>query len=539
MSSPAEYVARKAGIVYTPRHVAERVAEWAIRSADEIVLDPSAGDGEFLKAARARQATLTSRVPARQLFGVEFNRDTARICADRFSREATIIHKDFLTTKPEDFDPRVSVVLGNPPYVRHHFLSNTKLKQAASAVASHGMSRTGNYWAYFVLHALDFLAPGGRLALILPGSIVHGGYSSVVRAALTSRFRHVTAVFVNECIFPGVEEESVILLADGKRFAPEATCDVRIGSQSAESLDLSHAALLRSTRLLRRFEIEAGWVRGLLTKDESDCFQEFAGRVPALGRLATIRIGTVTGANDFFIRDQSDVPLLPRECWQTLVSKTAQLEGIRLLQRDINSLGAQGARLFAAVMNTSTLRSGRARAFIAEGVKLKLHERTKCRDRQPWFSIEIVEPPDAFLTYMNGDSPAIVINEAGVSCTNTIHALYRRGKASIASIAAGFLTTVAQLGAELEGRSYGGGVLKLEPSEAARIPIPTHVVDAADIRRLDQCRRTNPSSVRNAADVICCPSAERDELKLLQAALQRLRARRRLRHDTWRRAQTK
>ena len=55
----------------------------------------------------------------------------------------------------------------------------------------------------------------------------------------------------------------------------------------------------------------------------------------------------------------------------------------------------------------------------------------------------------------------------------------------------GWRSPLTKLGAELEGHSLGGGMLKLEPSEAARVPVPMQALKltAGDESKLDQAIR--------------------------------------------------
>ncbi|MGH2707407.1 MAG: SAM-dependent methyltransferase, partial [Actinomycetota bacterium] len=81
-----------------------------------------------------------------------------------------------------------------------------------------------------------------------------------------------------------------------------------------------------------------------------------------------------------------------------------------------------------------------------------------------------------FFTYMNDVAPRLVENRAGVRHLNSIHGVYLREGllglgANLLPLAA--LNTVTLLGAEIVGRSYGGGILKLEPKEADLLPVPS------------------------------------------------------------------
>lgn len=87
----------------------------------------------------------------------------------------------------------------------------------------------------------------------------------------------------------------------------------------------------------------------------------------------------------------------------------------------------------------------------------------------------LVPPADLLLTYMNADTPRLCTNRAGVRHLNSVHGVYLRAEhrdlgRELLSLAS--LNTLTLLGAETVGRSYGGGMLKLEPREADRLPVP-------------------------------------------------------------------
>ena len=89
------------------------------------------------------------------------------------------------------------------------------------------------------------------------------------------------------------------------------------------------------------------------------------------------------------------------------------------------------------------------------------------------------------------------------------------------------------------GRSYGGGLLKLEPREAAVLPVPTPAVVRAHLDELlaavPRCRELlstgQRSTVQNEVDRILAPSLGTDEdaLDEMRVVADTLHARRRAR----------
>ena len=151
---------KQLGAWYTPPDLVSHLAQVTIgrRRRPLTVLDPSCGDGRFLAEARrllGDRATLT---------GVDIDPGAVAVARDALPG-AEIVHGDALGI--EWGDRRFDVVLGNPPF----------LSQMASATTRGGRSRFGggayaDVAAEFLALSMSLLAPGGRLGLVLPQSIL-------------------------------------------------------------------------------------------------------------------------------------------------------------------------------------------------------------------------------------------------------------------------------------------------------------------------------------------------------------------------------
>lgn len=520
-------VRRENGIYYSPEDVATALVKWAVRSADDTIFDPSFGGCIFLRAGVTRLTRLGASNAASLVYGTDWDQEAWGDAVQLFNQGADprqFLQRDFLSVRPDEICGPFQVVVGNPPYVRAHRLSEEALSTARASLPSHvQLSKRASYWAYFVFHTLSFVAPGGRLALILPGTFLRADYASTIRSELTRAFASLTILALDEHLFPDAEEESVLVLAEQFGNGPGI---VHIGNARRDGLVLDDNTKIR-TRQLAHNEVSNNWARGLFDSETLALCNELHSRFDALGSKATIRIGVVTGRNDFFVvnDDIQKKNKIEDSALRPIIPKTAQLRSLWLTDSDMAKL----PRLF--VPPATDLPRGAAR-YIKYGEKIKVHEGYKCSQRSPWYVPLDTKPPDAFLSCMTGETTRLVLNRTEAVCTNTILAVsFQSGfdDTRRTAYAVGTLSTVAQLSAELEGRVSGGGLLKLEPLDARRLIIPPVNLAEKDQIHLDTlCRAGRWNDARLFVDDrLLGLVITQKELNLLTTALDHARTRRR------------
>jgi len=111
-------------------------------------------------------------------------------------------------------------------------------------------------------------------------------------------------------------------------------------------------------------------------------------------------------------------------------------------------------------------------AYVAAGEADGIPTGYKCRIRRNWWQVPSVWIPDGFILRQISTHPRLSANLTGATSTDTVHRVRVRAGVDMASLATAAYNSATFALSEVIGRSYGGGILELEPSEAEELPVP-------------------------------------------------------------------
>ena len=458
----ARKAAKERGAFYTPDSVATALVRWAARRETDRLIDPSCGDGIFL---------------ARHPRSVGVERDAAAVSAARQRAPwAQVHHGDFFEWAQHTTE-RFDGAAGNPPFIRYQTFSGEVRKRALRLCADLGAFFSGltASWAPFLVATASLLRPGGRMAFVVPAAIGHAPYAAPLIDYLVGHFALVRVVAIRRKLFPRLSEDCWLLFADG---AGGSTTEIHFSSlESFQDPDVPTggwvAVPIDEWRRVWNLRLRPY----LLSPQERSVYQAVARRSDSLrlGIAASIGIGYVSGANEFFHLRPSEADRLhiPKEFLYPTVRNSRVLPPGDLTKCTVDTWrSSDQPMLLLRIPKHADLPPPVIRYLDGEKGR-RAREGYKCRTRDPWYSVPDVRVPQFFLTYMAGVAPNLVRNSAAATCTNALHAVHLRDHSALDRLSGHWNSSFVQLSCELEGHALGGGMLKLEPREAARVVLPS------------------------------------------------------------------
>ncbi|MCT8874023.1 MULTISPECIES: N-6 DNA methylase [Shewanella] len=488
MSTHSKAERKALGAYYTPNNLSQVLCDWAIRAPDEVVLEPSFGGCGFLETSVNTLRLLGCEAPNNQLYGADIDLKAFDFLFDKLGKIASIsnrfICKDFIQTTTQDFGcVEFDVVIGNPPYVSMHNMSehqraSCKKILRESPYADETIGSNASLWAFFLLHSLSFLKRNARVAWVLPSSVLHADYAKALLSIYKKHFESLKVIKLNQRFFQssGADEISVVLLADGFNNQPRDSAIIQYSV--AEDLSSLKEKVTVSSELQQifpenyKYSLMTSAVITLMNRLEQSHLTQ------RMGEISNVVIGMVTGDNKKFVlseKETNDLNLEQRDL-RPVIGRFSQLKGIIHTPARHNRIVQEGHKCLLVCPENLQVKNSSVRSYLAKFDRNKRKTNRTFAKRVNWYYPDDGRYPDGFLSYMLDKGPRLVINTSKINCTNSIHRVFFTNNMSYAekkAIAVSFLSSYSQLSAELVGRSYGSGVLKLEPTAAKNISIFT------------------------------------------------------------------
>lgn len=449
------------GAYFTPEPLVEALVCWAVRNDTDRLLDPSCGDGRFI-AAHFNSV------------GIEQEPESAATAIDR--APWALVHEGDFFQWADATPERFECCAGNPPFIRYQHFNGEIRKRALDLCGRHGAVFSGltSSWAPFLVAAASLLNPGGRMAFVVPAEIGHAPYAAPLLEYLIANFETVHIVAVREKLFPHLSEDCWLLYTDG------------FGGRATEILFSAldrYEWTARPPRHPLRIDISEWRVRWnrrlrpyLLSKSVRALYSEQLGSrdSSSLGSFAKIGIGYVSGDNGFFHLRPSDAERwdIPKPFLHPTVRNGRVLPKGKITRKTVEQWRRADQQMLLLRLPQRDELPTTVKSYLDSDAGRKAREAYKCRTRAPWYAVPDVQVPDFVLTYMSGRAPQLVRNDAGVTCTNTVHSIRIKDPQSAERFLPTWGTPFVQLSCELEGHPLGGGMLKLEVREAARLTFP-------------------------------------------------------------------
>ena len=455
--SPGER--RPLGQTYTPHPIIEAMLRWASdHGTPTRVVDPGAGSGRYLLAAGRR-------FPEAELHGSDVDPLAtlmlrANLAAAGLAGRARIHLGDYRALAlPEAEGP--TLFIGNPPYVRHHQIAPEWKAWLLQTARRHGLhaSALAGLHVHFFLATAEYGRRGDFGAFITSSEWLDVNYGALVRRLLLDELGG---------------QSLHVLAPEAQPFSDATTTGAITCFRIGDTVPAMKVRRVESVSDLGRLAKGRSVSRQRLT--ETNRWSVLTRVTPALpeghvelGELCRVHRGTVTGANAVWVRRDAH-PDLPERVLFPSITRARELFGAGARLGSLDAL----RRVVDLPVDLDVFDAAERRQidrFLREARARGVPEGYIASNRRAWWSVGLRAAAPILATYMARRPPAFVRNDAGARHINIAHGLYPREEMTDAVLdrLADHLRAAVTLA---QGRTYADGLVKFEPREMERIPVP-------------------------------------------------------------------
>ena len=481
------------GGFYTPEPIARFMLRWAINgNRDYDILEPSCGDGVFLEQIR------DSNFEYKTITAIELIEEESEK-----TRKLRLTRTKVLTTDFYNYcnntEQRFDMIIGNPPYIRYQYFDKQQREEAMKIFAKAGLkySKLANAWVSFVVGATLLLKEKGKIAFVLPAEILQVGYAKQLRNYLAHTYNKINIVSFRKLVFPEAQQEVVLLLCEKNNSEEHLIEHLELDDASKlVNLDVTD---LKSPR--KHIDFKANkWTFYFLSQREIDFIERLLHQkaIKPIGSYAKVEVGMTTGSNDFFTvskkkLDEYDL----KEYSKPMVGRSVQVSSIIFNKEDWKENVVNNAKAFFLLFPPKKSLHKKAQEYLTNGEKSGIDKLYKCRIRNEWQIVPSAWISDALFIRRNNKYPRFILNDTKAYTTDTMHrvtikkdtTLTNGKKININALIASYYNSLSFAFSEISGRSHGGGVLELMPSEVENILIPYDERNAKLLKIIDDMLR--------------------------------------------------
>lgn len=487
------------GAYYTPLQLANAMVSLVVSQNINNVLEPSCGDGVFLDSLAS--LNFINDIP--DVTAVEIEPDEAEKVRNNYKENANVhvLNEDFLGFYQQVYGKQTyDLILGNPPYIRYQYLTETQRDIQSRILTSHGMksNKLINAWVAFLVACVQLLAENGKIAFVIPAEILQVVYAEDLRLFLSNQFSKITLLTFEQLVFPDIEQEILVFI--GEKGKEEK------GIRIIELSDLEDFKKLNlnSNGFQKLEHVKEKWTKYFVSAEEIKVIQSIRDdkRFTKFSDLALINVGITTGNNTYFSVDKatnkqydlSSVTL-------PLIGRSSHVHGIYFTDSDWqeNIQDNKRAMLISFPNTPYETYPTKHKEYIKLGEKNGENKGYKCSIRDRWYIIPSVWIPDAFFLRRNNLYPKFVLNRCNAVSTDTMHRIKFNEGVNAENVLLSYYNSISFAFTEICGRSYGGGVLEILPGEVGNIMLP--VVNDIDEALKKELLERIDTIVRNDEDI--------------------------------------